>query len=171
MSNQTEIVRKELTRLVQGGNAHVTPADVLEEIPFSAVNRKVDQVPYSIWELVEHMRLAQWDIIDFALKPDHVTPAWPEGFWPDQPAESKEQFDRNVEAFLEHLDEIVSLIQSPHMQFFAPIEHAPKYTFFRQFMLLADHNAYHTGQIVMLRRQLGLWNSPASLDPDPESYG
>ena len=158
MTDQRKILQHELTQLVQAANAHVMPQQALSGIPEEAINQRVDAVPYSLWELLEHMRLAQWDIIDFALYENHTTPPWPEGFWPSQPAAGKEEFDESVQTFLDHLDEVVSLIQSEETDFFAPIEHAPDYTFFRQFMLLADHNAYHTGQIVTLRRLLGIWN-------------
>lgn len=157
MKTKNDIIRKELTKLVQGGNAHVTPWQALEDVPDEAINEKVDAVPYSIWELTEHMRIAQWDIIDFALKPEHTTPPWPDGFWPDHPADSKAEFDTSAGAFLNQLNEIAGMIQSPDTKFFKPIDHAPNYTLFRQFMLVADHNAYHTGQIVTIRRILDIW--------------
>lgn len=158
MSDQHKIIQHELTQLVQAANAHVMPQHVLTGIPEEAINQRVDGVPYTIWELTEHMRLAQWDIIDFALYENHTTPPWPEGFWPSRPANDKNEFEESVQKFLNHLDEIVSMIKSPDMDFFAAIEHAPNYTFFRQFMLLADHNAYHTGQVVTIRRILNIWN-------------
>lgn len=151
-------MREELLKLVQGGNAHIPVRKVFKGIPKNAINRKANGIPYTIWELTEHMRLAQWDILEFMRNPDHETPSWPDGFWPQEPAEDKSEWQDSVEKFLDDLDDIEAIIKDPGTDFFAPIDHAPGYTIFREIVLVADHNVYHTGQLVSLRRLLDIWN-------------
>ena len=121
---------------------------------------KPEGSPYSAWELVEHLRLAQWDMLEFCRNPDHVSPDWPKGYWPataDPPDESA--WDQSVESFRSDLRSMRYLIADTNSDLFTPFEWGEGQTLLREALQMADHNAYHVGQLVLLRRNLGAWNS------------
>jgi hypothetical protein len=156
-----EVVRKELLALLRGGNAHMDFDELTDRFAVEDINRRSPEVPYTPWQLVEHMRIAQWDILEFVRDPDHVTPSWPEGFWP--PREEEADAARWVEtlnSFRSDLQALQDMVADPETDFFAPIPHAPDYTIFREILLAADHNAYHMGELGMLRQILGAWPPP-----------
>ena len=114
--------------------------------------------PHSVWDLLEHVRLAQRDIIDFALDPKHVSPDWPAGYWPKSlaPADDAE-WEKSLGEFFRDLKEMEKLVSNPRTALFARIPHGTGQTFLRQILLLIDHNSYHLGQLVLVRRLLGAW--------------
>jgi hypothetical protein len=114
--------------------------------------------PHSAWELLEHARLAQWDILDFAVNPKHVSPDWPSGYWPKNPAPADEaEWEKSVREFFHDLQEMEKLVSNPRTDLFAPIPHGTGQTILRQVLLLADHNSHHLGQLVLVRRMVGAW--------------
>jgi hypothetical protein len=120
----------------------------------------VDGVPHTPWRLLEHMRIAQWDILEFSRDPGHVSPAFPEGYWPEGDAPPEAQaWDRSVRAFRADLQAMQDLVRDPATDLFARIPHGDGQTVLREALLVADHNAYHLGQLVMLRRCLGIWRA------------
>ncbi len=149
-------LRAELVALLRGGNAHAPAAAILGGIPFERVNERVEGLPYSLWELVYHLWFSQHDILVFCLNPDYEAPAWPDAYWPDEDATPLSWSD-TLQAFQDDLDKLVRLVESPSTDPFAEFDHAPGYTLFREVVLAADHNAHHLGQVVALRRLLGLW--------------
>ena len=114
--------------------------------------------PHSVWDLLEHARLGQRDILDFALDPKHVSPDWPAGYWPKSLAPADDaQWEKSVKTFFHDLREMENLVNNPRTDLFARIKHGTGQTMLRQALLLIDHNSYHLGQLVLVRRLLGAW--------------
>ena len=115
-------------------------------------------LPYSAWQLLEHIRLALWDIVEFSRDARHKSPDWPEGYWPKIAAPpDTTAWDKSVKAIQDHLEEMRELVNDPKRDLFAPIPHGSGQTLLRQALLTADHNAYHLGQLVLVRKALGAW--------------
>ena len=151
-------LREQVVYLLKGGGAHVHFMDALEGFPPGKYGTFADALPHTGWQLLEHARLAQWDILDFSRNPKHVSPAFPSGYWPKTPAPANEKaWAESVAAFQRDLEEMVHLVRSPRTDLFAKIPHGQGQTILREALLLADHNAYHLGQLVDLRRALGAW--------------
>ena len=151
-------LRAELVALLRGGNAHVPTASVLNDLPFEAVNERVEGLPYSIWELVYHLWFTQHDILVFCLNPEYEGHAWPDAYWPDAEA-TPEAWADTRQALLDDLEKLVRLVESTETDLLAEFDHAPGYTLLREAMLAADHNAHHLGEVIVLRRLLGLWEA------------
>ncbi|ACM20051.1 hypothetical protein Geob_1693 [Geotalea daltonii FRC-32] len=153
-----DLLRKELLALLSGGEAHMDFADVVARFPMEHINSKAPHTPYSCWHFVEHLRIAQWDILQFMIDPDHVSPDYPEGYRPapDKKADEKDWYV-SVEGVLSDLENLKGIVSNPETDFFAPIPHAKSYTIFREILLVADHNAYHIGELALLRQVLGIW--------------
>lgn len=149
-------LRTEVVALLRGGHAHVDTATALDGIPFERVNERVDGLPYSIWELVYHLWFAQHDILVFALDPDYEGHDWPDDYWPSDDA-TPEAWADTMQAFHDDLDRMVALVEDTNRDLTAEFDHAPGYTLLRQALLVADHNAHHLGQLIALRRLLGIW--------------
>src|SRR5437870_5365390 len=115
-------------------------------------------VPHTPWRLLEHLRIAQWDILEFTRDPHHVSPPWPEGYWPASDAPPDDgAWDRSVAAFRADLRAMQDLVADPATDLFTPLPHGEGQTALREALLVADHNAYHLGQLVVVRRLLGAW--------------
>ncbi len=157
MSEDTAL-RKHLVELLRAESAHVTFDDVIADWPAPLRGRKPEGVPYSPWQILEHMRIAQWDILEFSRDPKHVSPDWPQGYWPESEAPASDQaWQASVEAFRRELREMETLVQNPAIDLFERIPHGQGQTILREALLVADHNAYHLGQLVVVRRLLGAW--------------
>ena len=140
--------------LLRGRQAHVGTAEALRGVPSDRVNDRVDGLPHSLWDLLEHLRIAQADILEFATDAGYEAKAWPADYWPDAEA-APGDWDAALAGFLSDLDTLAGLAETGDL--YAELGHAPGYTLLRQVMLAADHNSHHLGQVVQLRRQLGLW--------------
>ena len=151
-------MREQLLALLRGGNAHLGFDDAIARFPLEHINTKPPNVSYTPWHLLEHIRIAQWDILEFVRNPDHVSPKWPEGYWP-APAEQADaaRWQQTIDQFHADLKAIEDLVTDPHTNFFAPIPHAPDYTILREVLLVADHNAYHIGEFAILRQVMDTW--------------
>lgn len=156
--NADHDLREQLVYLLKGGGAHVHFMDALEGFPAGKYGTFANALPHTGWQLLEHTRIAQWDIVDFSKNPKHVSPDFPGGYWPKTPAPPTEQaWAESVEGFRRDLQSMVRLVQDSHTDLFAKIPHGQGQTILREVLLLADHNAYHLGQLVDLRRALGAW--------------
>ena len=156
--NTDRDLREQLVYLLKGGGAHVHFMDALEGFPAGKHGTFANALPHTGWQLLEHVRLAQWDIVDFSKNSKHVSPDFPGGYWPKTPAPANEKaWEDSVAAFQRDLQEMVHLVQDPRTDLFAKISHGQGQTILREALLLADHNAYHLGQLVDLRRALGAW--------------
>jgi hypothetical protein len=151
-------MREQVAYLLKGGGAHVHFMDALEGFPPEKYGSFADGLPHTGWQLLEHARLAQWDILEFSRNPKHVSPPFPGGYWPKTPAPANRQaWDESVAAFQRDLLEMVHLVANPRTDLSAKIPHGEGQTILREALLLADHNSYHLGQLVALRRALGAW--------------
>lgn len=158
-TDQLSALRQELVELLRGEHAHVGFAAAVRNVPPGLRGARPDGVEHSAWELLEHLRLALWDILEFSRNPSHVSPAWPEGYWPAGGAEPPDDqaWDAAVAAFNRDVEAMERLVTDPASDLFAPFPHGKGQTLLREAMLAADHNAYHVGQIIALRRLLGDW--------------
>jgi hypothetical protein len=151
-------LREQLAYLLKGGGAHVHFMDALEGFPAGKYGVFASPLPHTGWQLLEHTRIAQWDILEFSRNAKHVSPDFPGGYWPKTPMPpNDEAWGVSVNAFQRDLEEMVKLVQSPRINLFAQIPHGDGQTILREALVLADHNSYHLGQLVDLRRALGAW--------------
>jgi uncharacterized damage-inducible protein DinB len=160
--NTTQALRDHLLYLLRGGGAHLDFEKAIADLPAALRGGKPAGQPHTPWRLVEHMRIAQWDILEFCRNPKHVSPKFPEGYWPegDAPAAAA-AWDRSVAAFRADLRGMQDLVADPATDLFAAIPNGEGQTILREALLVADHNAYHLGQLVLLRRLLGAWPEEA----------
>ena len=151
-------VREQIIKLLQGGQAHLTLDDVLKNFPRSLRGVKPDGAPHSAWQLLEHLRIAQWDILDFSRSAKHVSPKWPEGYWPksDKPP-GDAAWKKSISAIKRDLRVMQSLVKNPKTDLYSKIPHGTGQNILREALLIADHNAYHIGQLLLVRRLLGAW--------------
>ncbi len=153
-----QALREHLLYLLRGGGGHLDFEKAIADLPVELRGARPAGVAHSPWRLLEHLRIAQWDILEFCRNPRHVSPSFPDGYWPadDWPPDDK-AWDRSVEAFRADLKAMQDLVADPATDLFAPIAHGDGQTALREALLVADHNAYHLGQLVMARRCLGAW--------------
>jgi hypothetical protein len=151
-------LRKHLLHLLQRGSAHLDFDAAVASLPPKARGAKTEGSPHTPWRLLEHMRIAQWDILEFCRNPKHVSPDFPDGYWPESDAPPADRdWDESVKAFRNDLEEMCRLVADPRQDLFEPFPHGDGQTLLREALLVADHNAYHLGQLVLLRRVLGVW--------------
>jgi len=152
-------LREHVLYLLQGGGAHLHFDQAIGGLPKDLRGAKVSGVPHTPWRLLEHLRLCQWDIVEFSRKADHISPEFPDGYWPASDAPPVDDaWERSVQAFRADLQAMIELVSDPATDLFAPIPHGDGQTILREALLIADHNAYHLGQMVFLRRCLGAWD-------------
>lgn len=151
-------LRQHLLYLLGGGGAHVDFEKAIADFPVELRGVKAPGLPFTAWDVVEHLRIAQWDILEFSRDARHVSPDFPEGHWPasDTPPGS-DAWDRSLKSFRADLAQMQALVQDPSTDLFARIPHGEGQTILREALLVADHNAYHIGQLVLIRRLLGAW--------------
>ncbi|MFZ0638377.1 MAG: DinB family protein [Candidatus Acidiferrales bacterium] len=151
-------LREQLAKLLDGGQAHAGWRDVLADMPESLRGVKPEGAPHTVWQLLEHMRIAQWDILEFSRDAKHVSPQFPEGYWPATEAPpSAEAWEKSAKAFGRDLEEMKKLVSGAKTNLFERITHGKGQTILREALLAADHNAYHLGQLVLMRKMLGAW--------------
>ena len=153
-------LRRTVVALLEGGSAHATLEQALDDMAPEQRGRRPSGVPYSIWEQIEHMRIAQEDILRYTLDAGWKSPPWPQGYWPE-PREHVDDatWDRTISAFERDLEELIELVEDGATDLTAEVPHGEGRTYLRQALLVADHNAYHLGQIVVLRRALRAWKA------------
>jgi len=157
MQNNDHLIN-ELEKLLRGGTAHVSLHDALKDLPIDLLGKKPEHLPYSIWQLVEHIRIAQWDMLEFCKSAEHQSPEWPEGYWPEESApEDSETFEASVKRIWSDLEEFIALLHAGNL--YAPLAHGTGQTLLREALQIADHTAYHVAEIVVIRRLLGAWKS------------
>jgi hypothetical protein len=156
--SEVDSLRSHLLELLGGGHAHLDFLAAIADLPTELRGTKPAGLPHTPWRLLEHMRIAQWDILRFSVDPHHVSPEFPSGYWPegDGPPDDG-AWDRAVTAFLADHKDMMNLVADPATDLFARIPHGDGQTVLREALLVADHNAYHLGQLVTVRRLLGAW--------------
>ncbi len=155
-----EVIREQLLALLRGGNSHMSFDQAVADFPMEAINHKPPNVPYTPWQLLEHMRIAQWDVLEFIRDPDHISPVWPDEYWPAREMRAdRDRWEGIITGFNADLRALQGMIQDPDLDLTAPIPHAKDYTVFREILIVADHNAYHIGEFAILRQVMGTWPS------------
>lgn len=153
------LLRQHLIKLLTGSEAHVNFEAAVENFPVRARGKVPPGAEYSAWQLLEHLRLAQWDILDFSRNSKYQHMKWPEDYWPKSPEPpNDEAWDQSVEKFLADRKAMCALVEDPATDLYAAIPHGEGQTILREALLTADHNAYHVGQLILVRRLLGAWN-------------
>jgi hypothetical protein len=151
--DRDDSLREHVLYLLRVGGAHIGFDDAVKDFPVELVNRRVAGVPYTPYQVLEHMRVAQWDILEFSRDAAHVSPAWPEGYWAKDDGDAQ-MWRATIEAFRADLEALAKLVEDSANDLFARIPHGTGQTLLREALLVADHNAYHLGVLVALRRAL-----------------
>ena len=153
-----QALREHLDYLLGGGGAHLDFDKAVGGLPPDLRGVRAPNTPHTAWRLLEHLRIAQWDILEFSRNLKHASPEWPAGYWPESDAPpDAAAWDRSVAAFRADLAAMRALVADPTTDLFARIPHGDGQTILREALLVADHNAYHLGQLVFLRRAIGAW--------------
>ncbi len=151
-------LRQHIVKLLTGGDAHVEFDAAVEGLPAELRGKRPPGAEHSPWELLEHMRIAQWDILEFSRNAKHKSPDFPEGYWPAKPAPAeKDAWEKSVRAFHADLKAMCDLVADEKTDLFAKIPHGDGQTILREALVVADHNSYHLGELVLARRLLGAW--------------
>jgi len=158
MDTNNKLLVKELTKLLLGGSAHADLKTSLESLPAELRGVKPDKLPYSIWQLVEHIRIAQWDMLHFCMDPNHKSPKWPDEYWPKEPAPNNDEaWNDSVEQINNDLDEFIAILE--HADLYEPLPGSSGQRILLEALQMADHTSYHVGEIIAIRRLLDAWKS------------
>jgi hypothetical protein len=158
--NNDQALRQQLVELLNSGNAHASFDAIIKDLPPKLRGKKVENYPHTAWMLLEHLRLAQFDILEFSINAKYKHMKWPEDYWPKTEAPpSGEAWDKSVEEFRRDLKAMQDLVADPKTDLFAKIPWGEGQTILREVLLLADHNSHHLGQLLDVRRLLGAWKS------------
>jgi hypothetical protein len=146
-------LRKHILSLLGGRNAHIGFEGFVKDFPADACGQIISGLPYTAWQVLEHMRIAQWDILEFSRDPAHVSPKFPQGYWPspDEPG-NVALWNETVERFRADMKQMEALVADPAIDLFAKIPHGKGQTILREALLIADHNAYHLGALAVINR-------------------
>jgi len=151
-------VREHLVKLLEGGQAHVTFDAAVRGLPAALRGKKPKGAEHSAWEILEHIRIATWDILEFSRDGKHVSPKWPDGYWPKSPKPPNEKaWAKSIQAVNSDIKAMSKLVEADTTDLYAAIPHGDGQTIMREALLIADHNAYHIGELVLVRRLLGAW--------------
>lgn len=162
MAGKNEVLVKELAFQLRGGNAHAPLEKVVKDFPLEKQGIQPAGLPYSGWQLLEHLRLAQKDILDYCQNHggNYVHKKWPDDYWPAKPEPpDAKAWDESVKKIEEDRESLIKIIADPQAELFTAFKWGDGQTLFHEACLVLDHNAYHLGELVMLRRTLGIWQS------------
>lgn len=152
------VLRAQLLAQLRGGQAHMGFEEVVADFPMELINTRPSHVPYTPWHLVEHIRIAQWDILEFVRNPQHVSPDWPVGYWPNPSSQaSPAQWQQTLTDFRRDMKDVEALASDPATDLFGVIPHGTGQTILREILLVADHNTYHIGELAILRQVMQAW--------------
>ena len=158
ISANTGILIAQLSDLLNKGNAHVSLDEALENINFNLLGERPAGLPYSTWQLAEHLRIAQWDILEFSRNENHVSPEWPGGYWVKETSPtSKEEWQKCVQQIKSDRETFIELITKSGEDIYRPFDYGTGQSLLQEALVLADHNSYHIGEIIILRRLLRDW--------------
>ena len=153
---QHQTLVHELIWLLEGGGAHAGFDEALDGLPEELRGKKVDKLPYSIWQLVEHIRIAQWDMVKFSQHEKHISPPWPEGYWVKETApDDDEAWVKSIQQINDDRNDFIDLLKSENI--YTKFPHGDGQSILREALQIADHNAYHIAEIIVIRRLLGAW--------------
>ena len=148
-----EVLREQIIQFLKGGKAFRPLKDMIENFPEEKVNKKIAGVEYTPYQLMEHMRIAQWDILEFTKDQNHTSPDWPEGYWPDKSFEATiEDWDKSVKQFFTDLNELESIVIDEKVDLTANLPEMDEYNYLREMLLVIAHNSYHLGQLMVFAK-------------------
>jgi hypothetical protein len=151
-------IRAEALAILDAQDAHMTFDDAVADFPASAMNVRPPNVGYTPWQLLEHLRITQWDILEYIRTPSHTSPDWPVGYWPTlESVATRDRFDATVAAFRADQAALRALVADPWTDLLAVLPNTPGHTILREIRVVADHNAYHIGEFAILRQVMGTW--------------
>lgn len=154
----TDNIIANLSELLRRGNAHVSLDEALNGISFDLSGKKIPGLPYSIWQLADHIRIAQWDILEFSRNATYLSPEWPDGYWSSETSpESDAEWQKCIHQIRSDRDSFIELLSNAKDDIYTPFEHGDGQSLLKEALVLADHNSYHTGEIIILRRLLNDW--------------
>ncbi len=154
-TDQDKLLREELSLALRGNRSHIDFTSAVSDFPKELAGTKPKDAPHTAWQLIEHLRIAQNDILEFSRNPNHKSPSWPEGYWPKSEAPgSTQEWEQSVAHFEEDLRQMAELIMDPRNDLFKAIDGGSGQTLLREAIVLGNHNSYHLGQLVYLKRQL-----------------
>lgn len=157
---QISILIDTIVELLNKGNAHAGFEDAVADMPLDQFTVTPANLPYNVWQLTEHIRIAQWDIVEFCNNPSHVSPKWPDEYWVDGSQQvSEEAWQASLEQIRKDRERFIALIKDPETDLFTRLPQGNGQTILKEALLIADHNAYHVGEIIIVRRLLGNWKS------------
>jgi hypothetical protein len=152
-----QALRDHLLYLLSDGGAHISFEAAMRDWPVELAGAKLPNFPHTPWMLLEHMRIAQWDILEFSRNPKHTSPKWPDGYWPDSEAPSDEKsWKASIAEFTKDLRTLKTLVANQKADLYVRLPWGDGQTLLREALLVADHNAYHLGQLVLLRKSMGI---------------
>jgi hypothetical protein len=158
MEHPTPFIIRELELLLEEGNAHASFDRAVKGLTAALAGKIPDGSVYSIWQLMEHIRIAQWDILEFSKGPGHKSPPWPDGYWPKDPVPPNEQaLKKSVQQITSDRRAFVELLRQAGEDIYKPFPHGDGQSLYREALVIADHNSYHTAEIILTRRLLGAW--------------
>jgi DinB superfamily len=155
---QGDLLRQHLISFLESGDAHVSFKDAVAGVPSEFQGVRPASLPYSVWELVEHIRRAQYDILEFSRNPKYVQPKFPDNYWPETASPpAPDSWSNSIERVLADRNELITFISDPALDLFSQVPSGNGQTYLREVLLVADHNSYHVGELVAVRRALGIW--------------
>ncbi len=157
--NPDQELRKQLVALMHVRQAHMSFEDAIKDFPLEHINTKPTHVEYTFWHLIEHLRLAQWDILDYIRNPGYTPRHFPAGYWPDPSASTDATgWQRSIDQFLADRQALIDIINDPSNDLYAPIPHGQTgHNILREIEVVGAHNAYHIGELGILRQVMELW--------------
>lgn len=151
--DEDQLLREHLVSFLNGDQTRITFDKAMEGFEFETIGAKVDDMPYTAWQILEHMRIVQWDVLHFSQSASHVSPDYPDGYWPsDERPSSEKEFGEAVSKFRADLAAMKQLVQNPETDLFSKIPHGTGQTILREALVVGDHNAYHIGQLMVLKK-------------------
>lgn len=153
-----KVLRQHLLNALKGDGAHADFNTAVNNVPAELRGKRPNGAEHSPWEVLEHLRIAQWDILAYIKDAKHASPEFPAGYWPTSPTPPDEKaWDKSVQGFHDNFDAAIKMVSDEDTDLLAPLHADPEQTIYRKLLMLADHNAYHLGEMVLLRRVLGCW--------------
>jgi hypothetical protein len=160
MADKDKALREHLVYLLGGGGAHVDFEAAVKNVPPELRGKKPENAAHSLWGILEHLRIAQWDILDFSRNPKYKALKWPDEYWPETDVPPNDRaWNQSIKKYRADLEAMKKLVADPKTDLYAKIPHGEGQTILREALLIADHNAYHLGEFVIVRRLLGDWKS------------
>ncbi|HLF72042.1 MAG TPA: DinB family protein [Dehalococcoidia bacterium] len=158
MDERETIIREQILGILRGGHAHMPFAEAVKDFPMDDINKPFPNGSYSAWGLLEHVRITQWDILDFSRNPGYKYIKWPEDYWPGTgKTATPEDWRKTCEAFESDMKELEALLMDPKTDLYAKIAWGEGQTILREMLVVADHNAYHLGELAIMRQVMNNW--------------